>query len=413
MSTPSATMRADTQDAQLLIPKGGAALHADPPVGRSPDVASGLRPDHAVLRSRGAILSRILRRESRIIRLRLFGSGGRRVHAVHRMPAPGPNTGLVRQRLRDLGLGGALVVLTPRDAGLSDAERAVVDAGVRPTGRPMIRAAGSVLQSGVHLATASPVVVRIGATATRADPSKAATGLRHARAAGLLLAPALIAEGRSGSASWTVETRLAGRPVRQLQPTTFSALTTLWANLPSTDGQLPDRVQGDLASIIGVLPELGASLGEIGEAIAPTLHGLRAVFGHGDLWAGNLLADRAQPTGVVDWDAWSDRELPGVDLLQLYATSWRFRVGRPLGAAWLGQPWNHTAFTHRMGPYWRAVGIEPTGRYLATVGVSWWAREIAGTLERYPQRRRDATWRRANIEPVLASRPADLMRRAA
>lgn len=413
MSTPSAAMRADTQDTQLLTPKGGAALRADPPARRSPDVAaSGLSPDHAVQRSRGAILSRILRRELKIIRLRLFGSGDLRVHSVHRMPAPGPNTGVVPQRLRDLGLGGALVVLTPEDADLSDAERAVVDAGVRPTGRPMIRAAGSVLQSGVHLATATPVVVRVGATGTRGDPSTAATGLTHARTSGLLLAPDLIDEGRSGSASWTVETRLAGRPVRQLQPTTFSALITLWANLPSTDGQLPDRVQGDLASIIGVLPELGSSLDEIGEAIAPTLHGLRAVFGHGDLWVGNLLADRGQLMGVVDWDAWSDRELPGVDLLQLYATSWRFRVGRPLGMAWLGQPWNHTAFTHRMRPYWRSVGIEPNERYLAMVGLSWWAREIAGTLERYPQRRRDATWLRANIEPVLASRPADLMRRA-
>ena len=414
MSPRSAAMRADARSARLLTPEGGAVLRADPPAHPSPDLAaSGLSRGHAFQRSRVAILSRILRRELRIIRLRLFGSAGRRVRSVHRLPAPGPGTGVGAQRLRELGLGGALVVLTTARAGLTDAERAVADAGVRPTGRPLIRAAGSVLQTGVHVATATPVVVRVGATATSGDPSKAATGLAQARAAGLLLAPALVDKGRSGSASWTVETRLPGRPVRQLEPTTFSAVITVWATLPSTDGQPPDRVQRDLRSIIGALPELGPSLDEVGEAIAPTLHGLRPVFGHGDLWAGNLLSDRGRLTGVVDWDAWSDRELPGVDLLQLYATSWRFRVGRPLGAAWLGQPWNHSAFTYRMRPYWRSVGIEPNEDYLAVVGLSWWAREIAGTLERYPERRRDATWLRANIEPVLASRPADLVRRVA
>jgi hypothetical protein len=406
-------MRADALSARVLTPDGGAVLRADPPAQPFPDVAaSGGTGDHALERSRGKILSRILRREARIIRLRLFGSARRRVRSVHRLPAPGPSTGIAPQRLRDLGLGGALVVMSS-DQGVTDAERAVADAGVRPTGRRVIRAAGSVLQPGLHVATAMPVMLRVGATATSGDPSRSAAGLTQARASGLALAPALIDQGRSGSASWSVETRLPGRPVRRLVPTTFSALVTVWAALPSTDGHPPDRVQRDLRSIITALPELGPSLEEVGDAIAPTLRELRPVFGHGDLWAGNLLFDRGRLTGVVDWDAWSDRELPGVDLLQLYATSWRFRVGRPLGAAWLEQPWNHPAFTHRMRPYWRAVGIEPNADYLAMVGLSWWAREIAGTLERYPQRRRDTTWRRANVEPVLACGPADLIRRAA
>ena len=407
-------MRADALSARLLTPNGGAVLRADPPAQPLPDVAATEDScDHAVQRSRGETLSRILRRESRIIQLRLFGSAGRRVRSVHRIPAPGPSTGLAPQRLRDLGLGGALVVMTSERGGATDAERAVAAAGVRPTGRPVIRAAGSVLQPGLHAATATPVMVRVGAIATSADPSRAAAGLAQARASGLLLAPALIDQGRSGSASWTVETRLPGRPVRGLVPAIFSALVTVWAALPSTDGQPPDRVQRDLRSIIVALPELGPSLEEDGDAIAPTLRGLRPVFGHGDLWAGNLLSDRGRLTGVVDWDAWSDRELPGVDLLQLYATSWRFRVGRSLGAAWLEQPWNHSAFAHRMPPYWRAIGFEPKEEYLVVAGLSWWAREIAGTLERYPQRRRDTTWLRANVEPVLASRPVDLIRRAA
>jgi hypothetical protein len=186
----------------------------------------------------------------------------------------------------------------------------------------------------------------------------------------------------------------------ELTPEVWSALVAAWRGLPRQHGAA-SATAADIERLRGWLPQREEVLTILRSELAETSGGTAGVFAHRDLWPGNLLVDRGMLSGVIDWGSWRPDALPGVDLLQLFASAERRRRGEHLGRAWLRRPWRTTAFRAATEPYWEAVGLDPDERYLEAIGVGWWAGEVAGTLERLPERRRDPRWLTANVHPVL------------
>jgi hypothetical protein len=272
-------------------------------------------------------------------------------------------------------------------------------AGVAVTGRPHAGAGGGIVQPGRH--RGRPVILRLGISGRVADPTGAARGLRRVADVPGLPVPEVVGEGRLDDVAWTVETRLPGSPPRRLTPTLLGSAVAALGAMPTTDLPAWGAARDDLRRITAALPGHAAHLAGL-ETRLGALDSLPAVIGQGDLWTGNLLQRDGLVTGIVDWDAWREDAAPGTDLLQLFATAWRMHLGLPLGAIFGRRPWRHPRFGTALAGYWRRLGVRPDEAQLDAVGLAWWAREVAGTLTRFPELREDAPWLAANVGPVLA-----------
>jgi hypothetical protein len=345
-----------------------------------------------------AAARRTVAREAAIAALRLgMGRSGRDLQ-VRRLAADGTSGGL-RQRLSGQLRRGTVVELTAGAGVERPFEQVLRAAGVDAVGSITVGAGGGLLLR-VHGADGHRGILRIGLVDDPSDPGPAADALEQLAARPDVPTPALLDRGRLGALTWTLESLLRGTTCTVLTPEVWSAVVASWRGLPRQD-RGPSATVADLDRLAGWLPQHAEPLAALRSAVDEAAGDLDGVFAHRDLWPGNLLVQREMLTGVVDWGSWRPDALPGVDLLQLFASAERRRRGEHLGRAWLRRPWTTAAFRSATEPYWEAVGLDPDERYLAAIGLGWWAGEVAGTLERLPERRRDARWLATNVLPVL------------
>lgn len=379
--------------AEALLTGADAVVWGRPPL-------RGGTPPAAALRS-------AIARERALARLRRRAPAPLELVAVHRLapPALRPTAGV--QRLRVALLGGALVEFAapPRPPRVLDAVAAAAGAegGVRRF-RP---GSGGQGLAEVTLGGGVEAIIRAAPSGAAADPAHAGGGLGALAALRACEVPRLLGRGHAAGASWTAESRLAGRRPRRLTPRLLADAARLCAALPACAGP-PAALAADLEQIAALLPGHAAAVGELAAQIAPALAALPAVLRHGDLWAGNLLCGGdGGLTGIIDWDSWHPRGVPGADLVQLLGTEHRIRRRLALGAAWLERPWREVRGA-AWSAYWRALELEPSPQALDLAGLAWWAAEVAGTLRRLPHRAADERWLAANVDPVLAELAGDV-----
>jgi hypothetical protein len=245
------------------------------------------------------------------------------------------------------------------------------------------------------------VMLRVGLSGSSADPTWAARALREVGAIAPLPAPELVDQGRLDSVSWSTETGLTGRTPRRLTPWLLRTVVDAFGAVPTASKDASSASRNDLARLKVRLPRHSPRLSALESALDVLGTSAPGVLGHGDLWTGNLLCRGDRLTGVVDWDAWHEATAPGIDLLQLFATSWRRHLGLSLGGIWGRRPWRHPTFVTGLAHYWSRWELEPSPEYLDALGVAWWAREVTGTLTRFPGQRHDHTWMAENVERVL------------
>jgi hypothetical protein len=242
------------------------------------------------------------------------------------------------------------------------------------------------------------VLVRLAPQGEPADPVRSIEALRSLAEAGVPHVPRLLDHGLTSGISWTVETVLPGRRPDALSDRLVREVRDVLAAFPRAGGP-PTALAEDLETIARLAPTRADHVG----ALSSSLEGraLPSVLRHGDLWAGNLLTTRGSLSGIVDWDAWHPRAVPGADLLELVASGERLRARRPLGTVWRERPWRGAAFRRFADAYWGALGFRPSEDDLEIVGVAWWAAKVAGTLIRVPERGGDRPWLELIVDPVL------------
>ncbi|MGH8901925.1 MAG: oxidoreductase family protein [Egibacteraceae bacterium] len=375
-------------------PAEGLPVDVDVVVWGRPSLRGGT-PPLVVLRSAAA-------REQALARLRWRAPAPLELVAVHRLAPPTNRPPSRVAHLRATLLSGVLVELAapPQRPRVLDAVAAAAGAegGVRRF-RPGSGGQGLAeiaLAGGVEaIIRAAPTGAAIGAV----DPAHSGDGLEALAVVSAREVPRLLGRGHAAGASWTAESRLVGCRPRHLTCRLLADVTQFCAALPPC-AEPPTALAADLERIATLLPDRGRAMRKLAVQVAPALEGMPSVLRHGDLWAGNLLCERGAITGIIDWDAWHPRGVPGADLVQLLGTEHRIRWHLALGAAWRERPWRMEEAAR--SNYWHALGLAPTTEALDLAGLAWWAAEVAGTLRRLPHRATDERWLALNVDPVLA-----------
>jgi hypothetical protein len=334
----------------------------------------------------GAAARRSLSRETALAAARRAGA------RVHRIPPQTLGGGRTRNALRAALLGGAIVEF--RAPG--SAPR-VLDAAASAAGAVGIDATSFHLSSsGTILARVevrgTDAVLRVGVAGAPGDPAHGAAALAHL-AAQTLPVPRLLATGETAGASWTLETLLPGKRPAAVSADLAREVAAVCEALPAGSGP-PGSPRRDLEALAAVLPDRSDALRALAHELRPELRALPSVMRHGDLWAGNLLADGDRLGGVVDWDAWDPGAVPGADLLHLHATGRRIAERCELGEIWIRRPWRDEGYRSLLGG---AASTVAEG----VLSIAWWAAEVRGTVSRHPARAIDERWLSLNVDAVL------------
>jgi hypothetical protein len=339
-----------------------------------------------------------VRRELSIASIRTRPPAGLRVKGVHRFGPQRAGTGRLRREIRKVLLGGAAVELTAARSEPRVLDGVLADAGVvGGPSRVRISSGGAALVLGRD-ASGRGALVRLAPRGEPADPARSIEALRSLEEARVPGVPRLLDHGLTSGISWAVESVLPGRRPDALTDRLAQEARDVLASFPRDEGP-PAALVDDLAVIERLAPTRAEGVRTLSSSV--DVVDLPSVLRHGDLWAGNLLTVRGSLSGIVDWDAWHPRAVPGADLLELVASGERLRARRPLGAVWGERPWRGAAFTALADPYWGELGFRPTDDDLEIVGLAWWAAKVAGTLIRLPERGVDGPWLELIVDPVL------------
>jgi hypothetical protein len=215
--------------------------------------------------------------------------------------------------------------------------------------------------------------------------------------------PWLLAHGRTGLADWSLERLLPGsRPGRLMTALVDDCLSFL-VGLHRVRAGGPGRSFAELAATVALVSEREADVVHaLGERLDAELAGLERGFGHGDFFAGNLLAEGDRLTGVLDWDAAGPGRVPLLDLLHLQLTR------DPYGP---DENWGR-AVVERLLPSARSGGDPLVRRYAAELGLdldprtlealvyAYWLEYAAYQLRAHPDRLSSAGWIAGNVRLV-------------
>jgi hypothetical protein len=277
------------------------------------------------------------------------------------------------------------------------------------------------IQAGTVLAATDSALLRVAigpaARAQIQDQIQALTALREKALSPFVheRVPWLLAHGQTGLADWSLERMLPGsRPARELKPKLLEDCLTFLIGLQQARGNGAARSFAELARSIGDVSGGGTEVvvRSLGERLDEELAGVERGFGHGDFFAGNMLAEGNRLTGVLDWDAAGPGRLPVVDLLHLELTrvpygtddDWgRAVVDRLLPAARGGG----SALVQR---YASAVGLEIDPQLLEALVFAYWLEYVAYQLRAHPDRLSSPAWIAGNVE--LVARKAESIRKA-
>jgi Phosphotransferase enzyme family len=213
-----------------------------------------------------------------------------------------------------------------------------------------------------------------------------------------------LARGRIGLADWSLERLMPGaRPPREVSGALLDDCVEFVAALGRCDGA-HRRDLAELADTIApVVPASEVSeLREVAGRLERELEHVPRCFGHGDFFAGNLLAENGRLTGVVDWDAAGPGRLPLLDLLHLLLT----RTG-----PFADQEWGR-ALLERLLPlaqggdetivrYCAKVGLEAEPALLEALVFAYWLEYTAYQLRTHKIRFSQPEWIEGNVELVL------------
>jgi aminoglycoside phosphotransferase (APT) family kinase protein len=271
--------------------------------------------------------------------------------------------------------------------------------------------------SGVVIGLADDFVLRVavGPGGRRLEEQEAALAALAAEDPPALVAdrvPWVVASGRTGLTSWSLERRIDGArpPMRLREP----LLTDCWDFIQALhrlgrgrpDARLPLIHARAIASRIHE-EEAAARLGAAADHVERVLRDVPRGFSHGDFWTGNVLVDRHHRlAGVVDWSGATAGSLPILDLLHLAVTATREQTGRTLGDVVV----NDYLRPERSGTetvisaHCRAIGLDVRVDERAALVSAYWLQAVAHELvdpDRDPNLARREGWRRANVDVVL------------
>jgi hypothetical protein len=241
--------------------------------------------------------------------------------------------------------------------------------------------------------------VRLGPAEGRDDPSRIARCLDVLLASGVDHVPRILARGRVGGVSWTVESLLPGRRPRALTSELVMSVARSLARLPQQEAP-PDAHRDDLEIIAGAFPDRRPVLDAIGRRIDDVVGSMPGVLRHGDLWAGNLLTQHGSLCGIVDWDTWHASGVPAADLLHMVVTDVSMKTGRPRGTIWAARPWTAPMFRTALLDIWPSSVPGPDERSLEAIASAGWAAQVAANLTHSPELSERQRWISGNLDPI-------------
>lgn len=308
-------------------------------------------------------------------------------------------------------------VVGRRELGRPTAVDAAVAAAADSLGRrpePSVLVLGS---SGIVLAAFEDAIVRVsvGPAARQIEGQRVALDALASVSPGPTVrdrVPWLLGYGRVGLATWSLERRFPGAvPPADLPATLVEDCLDFLAALHQTgvttheDRAVVERVD-ELAAWCG--GETGRRLAGLRRRFEQELAGLPRGFGHGDFWAGNLLAENGRLQGVVDWPSAGPNRLPMLDLFHLRVNAVREASGREVGDVIVEEvmPRVREGGDALDRAYLRRLGLELSARELEALLGAYWLVEIGHDLlspDRDPRRVEAPRWRRRNVESVIAA----------
>lgn len=218
--------------------------------------------------------------------------------------------------------------------------------------------------------------------------------------------PSLLAQGRAGAASWSLEQRMPGAS----PPLPFDAgllddcveFLAVLHKAPCAAGQHGTDITSAAAGV-GRLTRHGALVRRLAARAVENVHDLPRGFGHRDFWHRNLLAQDGRLTGVVDWDSAAGGTLPFLDLMHLVATQRLRPGGHMLGRALVEVllPWAERGGDVHAERYAAALGVSTRAPQLRALVTVYWLEWLDYQLSHYAERRRDQRWLRGNVELVV------------
>jgi len=321
---------------------------------------------------------------------------------VHRWPPPHLVHAPARNKLRTMALGGALVELTSGAPTWRVCDVAAAAAGSHSAVGRFTPGSGGSLLTRHRMPGDGEAMLRVGMIGRSADPGRAAAALERLEAAAMDGVPRIHGHGTAAGASWTLESRLAGRPATALGDELLAATARFCGRLPIAGGA-PTAHRRDLDAIARAFPDRARLIAELTRWLDEAAGSLPAIMRHGDLWLGNLLVDAHGLAGIIDWDAWDAAAVPGTDLLHLLGTDLALRTGQELGQIWLRRPWRAARFLRTVATYWSALGVRPDPITLEAIGYGWWAAYVAHSIACDPDLVADERWATLNVHNVLAA----------
>lgn len=363
---------------RLFLPGGTGAVVSDVP---ADVVAADVRDGAPLATVAGRLPRSSMRPLRRLVTAALLEQPSwrmsrRRGARVQRLEPPSWRGGR-RDLLRRPLLAGAVVDLHP-SAGPRLVDEVAAAAGFVVEGA-RLRAAGdgSLLAIGTTTDGRS-TVLRVGLTGESGDPVAGIAALDRLRSEGVALIPEVVAHGRVGPASWSLESTLVGGRPTTLAHALLDQVADWAAGLPVAP-TAPTSFVADIATLVDGGVEVDAAAVERTTGV---IAGLPAVVLHGDLWAGNLLVEDGVLRGVVDWEHWHPAGVPGVDLLHLVAAERRVIRGDTLDDLLRAKPWTEPAAAAAVRRYFETIGVARSEEVLDAVAFAWWAHTAARELRR-------------------------------
>lgn len=286
--------------------------------------------------------------------------------------------------LRQAMLGGDIRIDLPESAPIRIVQRTT---GFAPTDKIRVGSGGGIRQMGRW--HDRPVLTRLGTVDTPGDP------LRHFQALERLALeqmPEAFASGEVDGVRWTIESFIDGRPLKQVTPLMASKVTAFLAGMPPGTGP---------ADVVGPAEPLSEDTAIVVKAIVQGIEDLPSVSAHGDLWSGNLLFRDGALVGVIDWDSWRERAVPGTDLLHLWAEDIRRADGLSYGDLVGRAFWEDRNVSQSLGEYLSTLGISWKRGLQPVLGASWWLTAVTGALARNPLLSTDPGWMARNVHQAI------------
>ncbi len=256
-----------------------------------------------------------------------------------------------------------------------------------PTDALHIGSGGGVRQRGTW--HNKPVIARLGANGSPGDPSWHYRALEQFR---FVEVPEPIGQGEVDGVAWTIESFRDGYPLRQLTDSVVDQVSDFLTKLP------PPKKPSDLvADAVDELAGFSVDVSAVSERLAATFQTLPSAVNHGDVWAGNLLVDDDRLVGVIDWDSWQPRGLPGIDLIHLYAEDVRRSQGISYGDLVDQSFWSSEPLTQTLARHFAKLGLEWQETRSEELAAAWWMTASTGALRRTPTLADNPVWMDRNV----------------